>query len=154
MRQLIRWLEANHDIYLVGAEKSGAFVEHAAAIADKMRPGTALLLDNNYIYRHIIPGVPDDRRPYGSTTYYGSKIIMKTSESRMYVLTIPTKESLVAPKRSDFIHIDIISDNLRRLRCDMYDSALVPIALVNHLVSLADHPSTKLIEKFAKAAVK
>ena len=38
-------------------------------------------------------------------------------------------------------------------KCDMYDDSLVPIALVNKLVSLANHPSSRILQKFAKQAV-
>ena len=33
----------------------------------------------------------------------------------------------------------------------MYDDAVVPIALANKLISLANHPSKVLLEKFAIA---
>ena len=39
--------------------------------------------------------------------------------------------------------------NVEKLRCDMYDNALLPVALVNKLVSLAAHPSSKILQKFA-----
>ena len=39
--------------------------------------------------------------------------------------------------------------NVAKLKCDMYDNALLPVALVNKLVSLADHPSSKILQKFA-----
>jgi hypothetical protein len=42
-----------------------------------------------------------------------------------------------------------ILTNIEKLRCDMYDSALIPVALVNKLVSLANHPSTRILQKFA-----
>lgn len=32
----------------------------------------------------------------------------------------------------------------------MYDNSLFPVALVNKLVSLANHPSSVILEKFAK----
>jgi hypothetical protein len=35
----------------------------------------------------------------------------------------------------------------------MYDSALVPVALVNQLVSLSQHPSTRILQRFAKEQV-
>jgi hypothetical protein len=31
----------------------------------------------------------------------------------------------------------------------MYDNAVIPVALVNKLVSLANHPSTRMLQKFA-----
>ena len=46
-----------------------------------------------------------------------------------------------------------ILTNVAKLRCDMYDNGLLPIALANKLISLADHPSSKILEKFAKAAL-
>ena len=140
MGRLVRWLAKYHSIYLVGAEKSGAFVEHADAIADKMPAGHVLLLDNEYIYNHVVPGTGDPERPYGSTTYYGQKVILKTPEGRMYVLTVPTHEVSPEAKPDNYINLQTVLSNVVRLRCDMYDSALIPVALVNKLVSLADHP--------------
>lgn len=153
MGRLVRWLAKHHSIYLVGAEKSGAFVEHADAIADKMPAGHVLLLDNEYIYKHVVPGTGDPARPYGSTTYYGQKVILKTPEGRMYVLTVPTREVSAEAKVENYINLQTVMSNVGRLRCDMYDSALIPVALVNKLVSLADHPSMKLIERFAKTTI-
>ena len=154
MRRLMCWLKDNHNAVVVGSEKSGAFVEHADAIASHLKPGAAMLLSNDYIYRHIIPGQADPNRPYGSTTYYGSKVIYRTPSGRMYVLTLPTREPLSNPKPSDLFNLETALRVVTQLRCDMYDSALIPVALVNKLVSLADHPSTQIIEKFAKASIK
>jgi hypothetical protein len=36
----------------------------------------------------------------------------------------------------------------------MYDNAIVPVALANKLISLSVHPSSTILEKFAKALVK
>jgi hypothetical protein len=43
--------------------------------------------------------------------------------------------------------------NIQKLKCDMYDDAIVPVALANKLVSLANHPSKVLLEKFATSAM-
>jgi hypothetical protein len=43
--------------------------------------------------------------------------------------------------------------NIQKLKCDMYDDSIIPIALVNKLVSLANHPSKILLEKFALKSV-
>jgi hypothetical protein len=39
---------------------------------------------------------------------------------------------------------------LHRTKCDMYDNSLLPVALANKLVSLANHPSSRILQKFAK----
>ena len=85
------------------------------------------------------------------TTYYGNKIIFKTWNGRIYVATIPTKdgEVLVNPNMNDFNNLETILFNIEKLKCDMYENALFPVALVNKLVSLSDHPSSQILKKFA-----
>ena len=51
------------------------------------------------------------------------------------------------------MNIDCILYNLKKLKCDMYDCSLVPVALVNKLISLSNHPSSIILEKFAKKAI-
>lgn len=150
MRDLVNYLFEKYNLYLAGLEKSGSFVEHADEIAGMLRPGEVLMLDNEYIYKYILPGKADPSKPYGRSTYYGSKLIFKTREEQIYVVTLPTRDVLLSPKKRDFKNIDVVLTNLEKLKCDMYDSSLIPIALVNKLVSLSDHPSSVILERFAK----
>lgn len=153
MLDLVGWLQKNHNLFLVGLEKSGAFVEHAEEIKDKLKPGQILLLSNDYIYDYILPGQGDKMRAYGSTTNYGHKIIFKTQQSQMHVVSIPSSELVLAPRQTDLKNLRALLTNVEQLHCDMYDSALFPVALVNKLVSLAAHPSRTILQTFAKAAV-
>lgn len=154
MRNLIAFLAGQSGkadyVNLVGIEKSGAFVDHANEIRNRLFPGRILILDNEYIYKYIIPGNADPARPYGSTTYFGNKIFYRTQEDRLYVLTIPTTRILAKPETKDFPGLFPVLRNVRRLKCDMYDDALIPVALANKLVSLSQHPSMVLLEQFAK----
>lgn len=152
MRALMRLLaEADGGplINLVGLEKSGAFVEHAALIEERMKPGQVLLLDNKYIYRYIVPGDPDASE-YGSNTYYGAKAIFKGSDHSTYVATIPTREFNASPKMKDLVNGADVLNIVGQLRCSMYENALLPIVLANRLVSLADVPSSDILTRFAK----
>lgn len=138
-------------INLVGVEKSGAFVEHADAIQDQIPPGHALILNNDYIYQYITPGEGDKNEPFGKTSYYGAKVIFKAHDGNMYVLTLPCHESLLNPQPNDLSNFNLVLHNIAKLKCHMYENALVPVALVNKLVSLSDHPSRKILSAFAKA---
>lgn len=149
MRELVRFLFEHHDLYLVGLEKSGAFVEHADEISEMMGSGSVLILDNDYIYKYIIPGKADPANPYGRTTYYGNKVIFKTAAGGMYVASLPTANVMATPKENDFRNLHTILMNVEKLKCDMYDNALIPVALANKLVSLANHPSSRILQKFA-----
>ena len=156
MRELLNHLNSELNIFLVGIEKSGPFVEHALEIKDKIPVGQAYLLSNKHIYKYVKPGDPNNPEAYGASSYYSSKVIFKSRDERIYIVTIPTENSDVVldPKKSDFKHIDTLMKYIERLRSDMYDNSLLPIALVNKLVSLFDHPSSVLLEKFAKHNIK
>ncbi|QIR41755.1 DNA double-strand break repair nuclease NurA (plasmid) [Tolypothrix sp. PCC 7910] len=153
MRALVNFLFRHHNLYLAGLEKSGAFVEHADEISEKLANGTVLILNNDYIYKYILPGKADPSRPYGSTTYYSNKLIFKTLAGGMYIVSLPTSKNMTNPKEGDFQNLGAILTNIEKLKCDMYDSSLIPIALANKLVSLADHPSSRILQKFAKGAI-
>lgn len=153
MRDLVMFLFNKYDMFLAGLEKSGIFVEHADQIASKLPRNSVLILDNDYIYKYIIPGDGDPNSPYGRTTYYGAKMIFKTQEDQIYVVTLPTTTPLLSPRKTDFRNLDPILANVSRLRCDMYDSSLIPVALANKLISLSDHPSSVILEKFARETI-
>jgi len=153
MSDLVGWLQERYDLLLMGLEKSGAFVEHAHEIREKLKPGDILLLSNEYIYHYILPGQGDVSRPYGSTTNYGHKLIFKTRRGQMQVISVPVKELVLNPKAVNLKNLDILLLNVEQLHCDMYDSALFPVALVNKLVSLSAHPSQVILRAFAKETV-
>lgn len=154
MRDLVNYLFENHELYMVGVEKSGPFPEHAHEISSIMNPNSILLLSNNYIYKYVLPGKPNPNRPYGDSTYYGNKLIFKSKEEKMYIVTLPTEKNFFSPTKENFRNIEIILNNLSKLKCDMYANSLIPIALVNQLVSLSDHPSSLILEKFAREQIK
>ena len=140
-------------ICLVGLEKSGAFVEHAVLIEPQIDPGNFVLLNNDYIYKYILPGDASGQ-PFGSNTYYGEKVIFKSYRGDVYVATIPAgaKASSVM-KFEDLQNGAEVLKVVSELRCSMYDHALVPIVLANKLVSLADFPSSEILARFVKSKV-
>ena len=154
MRALVNFLFDEHNLFLAGLEKSGAFVDHADEIRDLLLPGQVLILNNQHIYKYVIPGQADPSNPYGRTTYYGNKLIFKTNQSGMYVASLPTREVLSDPKVEHFKNLQVILSNIEMLRCDMYDNALIPVALANKLVSLSNHPSSKILQRFAVGAMR
>ena len=156
MRNLLNFLSSNNiNVNLVGVEKSGAFVEHALEIKERLSGGQYFLLSNNYIYKYIKPGDPNTSEPFGRTSYYSCKLFFKTRDEKIYVLTLPSisKETVLNPQKEDFPNVDKILRHIELLKSDMYDNSLLPIALANKLVSISDHPSSSILEKFAKKSI-
>lgn len=71
----------------------------------------------------------------------------------MYVASLPTVDTNATPIESDFRNLQVILTNIEKLKCDMYDNSLIPVALANRLVSLANHPSSRILQKFATDAM-
>ena len=152
MRKLINYLNKEHNIYLVGLEKSGSFVEHAEQIRKKIPPKHFLLLGNKYIYKYIIPSIKKDD-PYGGSSYYSHKLIFKSENNNMYVVSIPNIEAKIEPQITDYINIEEILYNITALKCDLYDNSIIPIAMVNNLVSIAN-TSSIYFKEFIKKNMK
>jgi hypothetical protein len=156
MQELMAWLATRDGgqplISLAGLEKSGAFVEHATLVEPSLKNGHYLILDNEYIYRYIVPGDPNGE-PFGRNTYYGAKVIYKSDRGNVFVATIPTGQFKTKPVLEDLFNAAEVLRVTGELRCSMYDNALIPIVLANRLVSLADVPSSEILKRFVKATV-
>lgn len=157
MRELVEYLlsepagPTGPTLRLAGLEKSGAFVEHAAAIQDRMKPGSFMVIGDEYIRRHIVPG--DAGVAYGQNTYYSQKVLFRAPGGEMHVVTVPASSYMAEPKSSDIPHVHEILALIAELRCSMYDNSLIPVALANKLVSLSDFPSQRILTTFARENV-
>jgi hypothetical protein len=152
-RSALEWMRRTARIHLAGVEKSGAFVDHARDIHGRLSNGHALILSDDYIYRFVIPKDVTSSEIYGRNTYYGRKLIYRSTGAGIHVVTIPTSEPIANPTVADLHGFDTVLACIDELRCDMYDSALFPVALANKLVSLSAHPSQRILQRFAVGAV-
>jgi hypothetical protein len=158
MRELVEYLlsepggTAGPTLRLAGLEKSGAFVEHATAIQDRVRPGSFFVIGDGYIRKYIVPG--GTATIYGQNTYYGQKVFFRAPGGDMHVATIPARSYLPEPTPKDIPHLHEILALISELRCSMYDNALIPVALANKLVSLSDFPSQRILTTFARQIAK
>ncbi|OLE97121.1 MAG: hypothetical protein AUG75_12040 [Cyanobacteria bacterium 13_1_20CM_4_61_6] len=159
MRELIEHLlsepggPSGPTIRVAGLEKSGAFVEHAAAIQDRVRSGSFLVLGDAYIRKYVVPA-DESGTTYGQNTYYGQKVFFRAPGGEMHVATIPGRSYSANPKPEDLPHLNEILALIGELRCSMYDNALIPVALANKLVSLSDFPSQRILTAFARQTAK
>ena len=155
MRELVEYLLSEPGgltgptLRVAGLEKSGAFVEHAAAIQDRVRPGSFFVVGNGYIRKYVVPGGDTDAT-YGQNTYYGQKVFFRAPGGEMHVATVPARSYKAEPRPSDIPHLHEILALIGELRCSMYDNALIPVALANKLVSLSDFPSQRILTTFAR----
>jgi hypothetical protein len=153
MRKLIGYLQKHYNIFLVGIEKSGTFVEHAEQVSELFKANQYAVLGNNYIYKYILPEKSETNKPYASTSYFGHKVLFKSKDNNMYVATIACPDLFVEPEASDLLNVEVLLKNISALKCDLYSSSIIPVVLANKLVSLASHPSSDLLRAFAQNSI-
>ena len=97
------------------------------------------------------PGDHTNTTIYAESSYYGGKVIYHSTDGQVIVLTVSIHDKAVIknPARELYHNLSVVLVNIQKLKCDMYDDSIIPVALANKLVSLANHPSKILLEKFA-----
>lgn len=159
-RKLCNFMLKKHNLCLFGLETKGAFIDHALSICQisdsgfRLGKGKCLILSNDYIYSYITPGDSASMH-YGSTSYYGGKVIVHTDDGQVFVVSVPVenKDVILSPTQQDYPNLDTVVGIIKLLKCEMYEDTIVPVALANKLISLTNHPSQKILETFAKKFV-
>jgi hypothetical protein len=151
-RNLMKFLSDNKiDINIVGLEKSGTFKDHACLIASKLEKGKYYICNEEYIRKYIEP--QETKGIYGYNTYYGKKVMFKTEAGDVLIAVLPVKEYKANNNADELLCADICLNIVSKLRCNMYDDSLVPVAIINKLVSIAAMPSSNILEKFTKTTL-
>ena len=126
---------------LCGIEKSGAFVDHAAAVAPFMKERHVLPLTNDYIQRMI--RAQDPTKVYGKDEFYGRRFIYKSSTRQTLVVTIPRMAGVpyeAGPTTcEDPVQYPTLRPTLEfldQVQTRLYPNAVVPVALAHTTASL------------------
>ena len=135
---------------ILGVEKTGEFVEHAAAIRQHIPLGTLMKLPSDYISDHI----RYRDAPYGTETYYGRKFIYRTGDDRMLVLTVPPLAAVGTLAYTKTDTLDLNDYPTLRASCELldkigtrlFDDALIPIALAHHWAAFPLRTAGKVLK--------
>ena len=71
----------------------------------------------------------------------------------MITIPIAHPDMMKTPTLADYRNLSEVVRVMQNLKCDMYDDAIVPVAMANKLISLASYPSQAILEKFVKKHV-
>ncbi|MDQ3521647.1 MAG: hypothetical protein M3434_04830 [Gemmatimonadota bacterium] len=140
----------------------GEFVEHFEHldIQPDGSPGaipnrTALLLDDRYIKDHVIPSAGG--KQYGKDTYFGRKLLYKTSSGARLVVTLPflaeehrnlrTARPAQFPRLADAMHL------LDHLISSRYPSAVTPLVAAHSEAAIPLHLGARILERLARELV-
>ncbi len=146
---------------MIGLQKTGQVVDHVRLI-DRFLPANRIYaVDDDYRYQHILMGRDPAHNGFGFETYYGQDFIYKTESERTFVFALPypfaSKES-----GKDFIrnktNLSLYPQLSRALalihnfESDLYENAVVPIALAHRYTSISLVPGGKVLDIMMRQA--
>lgn len=151
---------------VLGLQKTGGLMDHAKLIEKHLSPGTFRVIDDDYRNDYITGGdLPAAN--FGNETYYGQDFLFKTEKGRIFNFAIPYP---FADKRApragvsfskakvELVHygglIQQACDLIRHFEMDLYDSAIVPVALAHRHASISLVPGGKVLDLMVRSALK
>jgi hypothetical protein len=147
---------------IIGLQKDGQVMEHARVINRFISPGSYRPVDD--IYRaEFIKGNEMHNANFGHETYYGQDFIFKTESGRIFTVGVPypfpDKRNSVefAKKKVDTVNYDETLARafslIRYFEFDLYENAVVPIALAHRHASISLVPGGKVLDLVTRAGL-
>jgi hypothetical protein len=152
-------------LLVMGLQKTGEVMDHANLISRFLPAGVFRVLDDTYRNEYI-KGSEAPAANFGNETYYGQDFLFKTERGRMFNFAIPymteSKENARGGERFAEQKIKIDSygsliaracDFIRHFELDLYESAIVPVALAHRHASISIVPGGKVLDIITKAGL-
>jgi hypothetical protein len=156
-------------LMVMGLTKTGMTVEHFANLNWPMpgEPGAsdmrdfAFAITDDYRYQFITPRPRTTGKPFGSETYYGQDIFIRTARGHEFVVTLPypTRSKSDAAFKTDrfdvtkYVTAGIAFELIRTLESDLYSNSLVPVILAHEYASISLVPGGKVLDLATARAV-
>lgn len=154
------------NMLILGLQKTGGLMDHAKLIERHIRAGTLRVIDDQY-RNDYITGADSPAANFGNETYYGQDFLFKTERGRIFNFAIPypfankafegggqafAKAKVELGRYGHLIRQ--ACDLIRHFEMDLYDSAIVPVALAHRHASISLVPGGKVLDLMVRGALK
>lgn len=149
-------------LLVIGLQKTGEVMDHINLLKKFLPNGVIKLLDDDYRYKYI-KGNDAPSKNFGSETYYGQDFIFKTESGRVFNFAIPypfsnkSNASSFSDAKSQFTlyepNITKACQLIRHFELDLYESAIVPVALAHRHASISIMPGGRVLDILTKTGL-
>lgn len=149
-------------LLVMGLQKTGGVMDHAKLLERFLPHGVMQVIDDEYRHK-FITGSDTPSANFGNETYYGQDFLFKTERGRIFNFALPypfaTKEADGSGKKfadikCELAHygslIERACDLIRHFELDLYDNAIVPVALAHRHASISLVPGGKVLDILAR----
>ncbi|QBG87059.1 DNA double-strand break repair nuclease NurA [Xanthomonas oryzae] len=152
-------------LLVLGLQKTGGLMDHAKLIERFVDNGSIRAVDDEY--RHMyVTGADSPSDNFGNETYYGQDFLFKTESGRIFNFAIPypffdktyggSKKAFANAKIEESRYGSLINqacDLIRHFEMDLYESAIVPIALAHRHASISVMPGGKVLDLIVRGGL-
>lgn len=147
------------DVMILGLQKSGYVYDYLQLISKHIDNNTIYCLEDDIRYRYIIFDEDKKNATFGNETYYGQDFLYKTDSGRIFVFNVPypfkDKKNIVSFSKNkvdinNYKNISAYVDMLQDFECDLYENAVVPIALAHRYTAISLEPGGKVLDILSK----
>jgi hypothetical protein len=148
---------------IMGLQKTGSVMDHAKLLEKFLPNGVIKVIDDAY-RQNYITGSDIVSANFGHETYYGQDFLFKTEKGRIFNFALPYPFADKGASNGDFAtrKIDIANygsliqracDLIRHFELDLYDNAIVPVALAHRHASISLVPGGKVLDLITRAGL-
>lgn len=152
-------------LLILGLQKTGMVMDHARLLERHLPCGMYRIIDDEYRHTYVT-GSDTPTANFGHETYYGQDFLFKTERGRIFNFALPypfpdknaggSREGFAALKAAPAQYgsrIQRACDLIRHFELDLYDNAIVPVALAHRHASISLIPGGKVLDVLAKAGL-
>ncbi|MBB3804272.1 hypothetical protein FHR51_000383 [Xanthomonas arboricola] len=151
---------------VLGLQKTGGLMDHAKLIEAHIKPGSLRVVDDTY-RNDYVTGADSPADNFGNETYYGQDFLFRTEGGRIFNFAIPYPfrdkshyegGAGFAKAKVDLARygslIQQACDLIRHFEMDLYDSAIVPVALAHRHASISLTPGGRVLDLMVRTQLK
>ena len=149
-------------IMILGLQKSGKVYDYLQLIGKSLKNNSIYCLEDDFRYKYIDFDKTPSASTFGSETYYGQDFLFKTQSGRTFVFSVPypfkDKQNPI-----EFTHKKCNIDNYSNIgaytkliedfECDLYENAVVPIALAHKYTAISLKPGSKVLDLLSRSNI-
>ncbi|WP_161889685.1 hypothetical protein [Pontibacter russatus] len=154
-------------LLVLGLQKTGAVMDHALLLERFLPKGKGVLrlIDDDYRSKYIT-GSSTPSANFGHETYYGQDFLFKTERGRIFNFALPYpfenkgigyNSAEFAQMKADIAQygslVERACDLIRHFELDLYDNAIVPVALAHRHASISIMPGGKVLDLLTRASL-
>jgi hypothetical protein len=147
------------NLMMLGLQKSGLIHDYLQMIEMSIPKNSIYCLEDDFRYNYIAFDKNPSSSTFGSETYYGQDFLFKTASGRVFVFNVPypfrdkqdkASFSIDKSKISNYSNIGAYTKIIEDFECDLYENAVVPIALAHKYTAISLEPGSKVLDLLSR----